>query len=84
MVEIVKQSATESVRGNENGRVHLAGGADAVWDAFVAHHAYPQFLQTSAWAQLKSQFDWQATRAVVSAGGTGAPAMVVGGQWSCL
>lgn len=73
MVEMVKKAATESVRGNENGRALVEGGADAAWDAFVARHAYPQFLQTSAWAELKSRFEWQATRAVVSGGGSGAP-----------
>ena len=67
MIEMVKQAATS---GDKNG---VPGDAahDSKWDAFVARHAYPQFLQTTAWATLKSRFGWQATRAVV--GGEDAP-----------
>ena len=56
MVKMVKKTA---LSGKDE-----RGSEDAAWDAFVAHHAYSQFLQTSAWAELKSRFDWTATRAV--------------------
>lgn len=42
---------------------------DAGWDAFVADHAHAQFLQTSAWAQLKVRFGWEATRVTVTGAG---------------
>ena len=56
MVKMVKKTA---LSGKDE-----RGSEDAAWDAFVAHHVYSQFLQTSAWAELKSRFDWTATRAV--------------------
>ena len=76
MVEIVKPRATERAAENVHGEAPLPGGADAAWDAFVARHAHAQFLQTSAWAQLKGRFEWQATRAVV--GGESGRALIGG------
>jgi lipid II:glycine glycyltransferase (peptidoglycan interpeptide bridge formation enzyme) len=61
MVEIVKRTA---VSGEETRMPHDAA-LNAKWDAFVARHTFPQFLQTSAWAALKSCFGWQATRVVL-------------------
>ncbi|MCC6455041.1 MAG: peptidoglycan bridge formation glycyltransferase FemA/FemB family protein [Caldilineaceae bacterium] len=43
-------------------------GGDALWDEFVACHRYAHFLQSSAWAALKSRFGWQAMRATVGDG----------------
>lgn len=74
MVEMVKQAA---VSGDDK-RVLGDGACDAEWDAFVARHGYPQFLQTSAWAALKNQFEWQATRVVVNEKGSGAGAPIGG------
>lgn len=64
MVETMQQSA----RSGAHEKVARDAGCDATWDAFVASHPYAQFLQTSAWAALKSRFEWQATRAIVSDG----------------
>lgn len=61
MIEIVKKVADSG----EERAAPEASSCDASWDAFVARHAYAQFLQTNAWAALKSRFEWQATRAVV-------------------
>jgi lipid II:glycine glycyltransferase (peptidoglycan interpeptide bridge formation enzyme) len=70
MVENVKKSVLDNHGEHDRlDRLSLAAGAvpgsDDKWDAFVAGHAYPQFLQTSAWAALKSRFEWQAARVVV-------------------
>jgi lipid II:glycine glycyltransferase (peptidoglycan interpeptide bridge formation enzyme) len=81
MVESVKKTVIdgentdgENTDGeNANGTIehlphlsaHFADG-DAAWDDFVANHATSQFLQTSAWAALKSRFGWQATRVVLN------------------
>jgi peptidoglycan pentaglycine glycine transferase (the first glycine) len=42
--------------------------AEQAWDALVAAHPHGHILQTGRWARLKSQFGWQADRAVLQAG----------------
>jgi lipid II:glycine glycyltransferase (peptidoglycan interpeptide bridge formation enzyme) len=69
MVENVKQPVLDDVGARDSGRkgerVLEDASSDAVWDDFVARHRYSHFLQTSAWAKLKSRFEWRATRATV-------------------
>lgn len=69
MAEFVKPTAVGAQEINFAdsyfGKEALNPLFDAQWDAFVARHAFSQFLQTSAWARLKEQFGWQATRVVV-------------------
>jgi serine/alanine adding enzyme len=74
MVAIVKEPAHVTA-GSQSAHVPVDATSDAQWDAFVAHHGVPQFLQSSAWATLKSRFGWQATRALVTGvgGRDGAP-----------
>jgi len=38
----------------------------AEWDAFVQAHPQAHLLQTSRWAELKGEFGWQASRAVLA------------------
>jgi lipid II:glycine glycyltransferase (peptidoglycan interpeptide bridge formation enzyme) len=43
--------------------------AGAAWDAFVCAHPQSHFLQTGAWANLKSGFGWQSRRVTVTQDG---------------
>ncbi len=61
MVEMVKKIAVS----DDDARVPGDAASDSKWDAFVARHAYSQFLQTSVWATLKSRFEWQASQVIV-------------------